>query len=100
MNGRATSEGTENAVRVLRMVNSRRVHEVHEPTPFRRERPLRIEPCDDRASCMGRPDCAHLDCGDHPSNRVRDPKACAWFWRIYLGMVLLAILAAVASVHL
>lgn len=96
MNGGRVSEGTESAVRVLRLVNSRRVHLIHEPVPFRPIRPVAPDSCEDRGSCVSHPQCAHRDCGNHPANPV-DPKASALFWKVYLGLFCVCVLLAVGA---
>jgi len=86
-------------VRVQRMINSRRVHIVEEPVPFRPQRYIAPGSCDDRGTCVAHPLCPHRDCGEHPlcneADRT-DPKVRAWFWRLYLGGVA-AIMAAAAA---
>jgi hypothetical protein len=81
-----------NGVRVVRMVNSRRVHTIDEPVPFRTQRSPHCIP---GGPCRGHQDCSNTACGAHPLNSHAskvDSKLRAWFWRFYLGG--LAVVAA------
>lgn len=51
-------QDAESSVRVIRMINSRRVHTIDEPVSF----------------------CPH-----RPVEDDTDPKVRRWFWRLYLG---------------
>ncbi len=61
-------------VRVERMINSRRVHTVDEPVPFRA---APLTQCGEHGVCLSHKDCPDVGCEDHPAN-PGEPMANEW----------------------
>ena len=87
------SEGTESAVRIHRMINSRQERTVMEPIPFKAV-PSRCG--SEKIGCIGDSDCKNHACEGHPCNTPveRDSLATARFWRGYIAGTILVIVAA------
>ena len=87
------SEGTESAVRIQRMINSRQERTVMEQIPFKAT-PSRCGTA--WGGCMCDSKCSDHACEGHPCNTPveRDSLATARFWRGYIAGTILVVVAA------